>query len=98
VIAGPELFGRQVVRTTPYESDPSRWAVLDDGCAWQLAELPAGVLATLTRHFEVPTEDAKGPVRLSATVTVHRTAQRGLGTGRNAGGVPRLQGGASAAG
>ncbi|MFF3663442.1 hypothetical protein [Streptomyces olivochromogenes] len=74
VIAGPELFGRGVVRTTPYESDPSRWAVLGDGCTWHLAELPAGVLATLTRHFEVPAEGAKGPVRLSATVTVHRTA------------------------
>ncbi|MER5904859.1 hypothetical protein ABT150_32990 [Streptomyces mirabilis] len=74
VIAGPELFGPGVVRTTPYESDPSRWAVLGDGCTWHLAELPAGVLATLTRHFEVPAEGAKGPVRLSATVTVHRTA------------------------
>ncbi|MFD9281734.1 ABC transporter substrate-binding protein [Streptomyces mirabilis] len=42
VIAGPELFGPGVVRTTPYESDPSRWAVLGDGCTWHLAELPAG--------------------------------------------------------
>jgi hypothetical protein len=74
VIAGPELFGQKVVRTTPYESDPSRWAVLGDGCAWQLKELPAGVLATLTRHFEVPAGGGKGPVRLSATITVHRTA------------------------
>ncbi|MGW3288601.1 hypothetical protein ACWDR3_28575 [Streptomyces sp. NPDC001002] len=74
MIAGPELFGRQAVRATPYESDPSRWAVLGDGCAWRLADLPAGVLATLTRHFEVPADGAKGPVRLSATVTVHRTA------------------------
>lgn len=73
VIAGPELFGPGVERATPYESDPSRWAVLGDGCAWQLEELPADVLATLTRHFEVPAGDGKGPVRLSATVTVHRT-------------------------
>ncbi|MGW4911697.1 hypothetical protein [Streptomyces sp. NPDC004270] len=74
VIAGPELFGRQVVRTTPYESDPSRWALLDDGCDWQSEKLPAGVLATLTRHFEVPAGGGKGLVRLSATITVHRTA------------------------
>ena len=73
VIAGPELFGSAVVRTTPYESDPSRWTLLGDGCAWQLEELPADVLATLTRHFEVPAGDGKGAVRLSATVTVHRT-------------------------
>ncbi|MER5789798.1 hypothetical protein [Streptomyces sp. NPDC001980] len=73
VIAGPELFGQSVVRTTPYESDPSRWALLGDGCAWQLEKLPAGVLATLTRHFEVPAGGGKGLVRLSATITVHRT-------------------------
>ncbi|MER7184292.1 hypothetical protein ABT404_33325 [Streptomyces hyaluromycini] len=73
VIAGPELFGQGVVRTTPYESDPTRWALLGDGCAWQLENLPAGVLATLTRHFEVPAGGGKGPVRLAATITVHRT-------------------------
>ncbi|MGW0762607.1 hypothetical protein ACWD1Y_40110 [Streptomyces sp. NPDC002814] len=74
VIAGPELFGPGVVRATPYESDPGRWAVLGDSCAWQLREPPADVLATLTRYFEVPAGDGKGSVRLSATVTVHRTA------------------------
>ena len=74
VISGPELFGTGVVRATPYESDPARWAVLGDDCLWRLRPLPVDALATLTRHFEVPASGAKGAVRLSATVTVHRTA------------------------
>lgn len=74
VISGPELFGTGVVRATPYESDPARWAVLGDDCLWRLRPLPDDALATLTRHFEVPASGAKGAVRLSATVTVHRTA------------------------
>ncbi|CAL9677191.1 hypothetical protein SUDANB105_08041 [Streptomyces sp. enrichment culture] len=74
VIAGPELFGRGVVRATPYEGDPSRWAVLGQDCGWRLEPLPNDVLATLTRYFEVPAEGGKGSVRLSATVSVHRTA------------------------
>lgn len=74
VISGPELFGAGVVRATPYESDPARWAVLGDDCLWRLQPLTGDTLATLTRHFEVPAAGAKGAVRLSATVTVHRTA------------------------
>ena len=74
VISGPELFGTGVVRATPYESDPARWAVLGDDCLWRLRPLPEDALASLTRHFEVPASGAKGAVRLSATVTVHRTA------------------------
>ncbi|MFD5572199.1 hypothetical protein [Streptomyces cadmiisoli] len=74
VIADPELFGPDVVPASPYESDPSRWAVLGENCAWQLRKLPKDVLATLTRHFDVPTGGGKGSMRLSATVTVHRTA------------------------
>ncbi|WP_328833326.1 hypothetical protein OHT77_40415 [Streptomyces sp. NBC_00252] len=74
VISGPELFGTGVVRATPYESDPAQWAVLGDDCLWRLRPLPADALATLTRHFEVPASDVLGAVRLSATVTVHRTA------------------------
>ncbi|MFD4555628.1 hypothetical protein ACFWP5_15110 [Streptomyces sp. NPDC058469] len=74
VISGPELFGTGVVRATPYESDPGQWAVLGDDCLWRLRPLPEDALATLTRHFEVPASGAKGAVRLSATVTVHRTA------------------------
>ncbi|WP_329264283.1 hypothetical protein OG223_50340 [Streptomyces sp. NBC_01478] len=74
VISGPELFGTGVARATPYESDPGQWAVLGDDCLWRLEPLPGDALATLTRHFQVPAAGAKGAVRLSATVTVHRTA------------------------
>ncbi|MFJ9629518.1 hypothetical protein ACIRU8_17605 [Streptomyces sp. NPDC101175] len=74
VISGPELFGTGVERATPYESDPGQWAVLGDDCLWRLEPLPGDALATLTRHFEVPAGGGKGAVRLSATVTVHRTA------------------------
>lgn len=73
VIPGPELFGPGVVRATPYEGDPGRWAVLGEDCAWQQQELPKNVLASLTRHFALPAADGKGAMRLSATVTVHRT-------------------------
>ncbi|GHJ35573.1 hypothetical protein [Streptomyces sp. TS71-3] len=73
VIAEPELFGGGVDRAAPYESDPTMWAVLRDQCARQREKLPADVLATLTRHFEVPASGGKGSMRLTATVTVHRT-------------------------
>lgn len=74
-IADPELVGSGAVRAAPYESDPRTWAVLGSDCAWQRQGLPKDVLATLTRHFEVPAADgAVQAVRLSTTVTVHRTA------------------------
>ncbi|MEV2235306.1 hypothetical protein AB0H69_43000 [Streptomyces phaeochromogenes] len=74
VIADPGLVGSGAARGTPYESDPNTWAVLGEDCAWQREGLPKDVLATLTRHFEVPASAAEAPVRLSATVTVHQTA------------------------
>ncbi|MEU3251882.1 hypothetical protein [Streptomyces sp. NPDC006997] len=74
VLGGPEMFGSKAVRGTPYESDPSRWAVLGEDCVWQREELPDDVLATLTRHYAVPAAGRKGEARMSATVTVHRTA------------------------
>lgn len=74
VIADPELIGAGAVRAAPYESDPRRWSVLGEDCVWRRQALPDDVLATLTRHFEVPSNSGKAPVRLSATVTVHRTA------------------------
>ncbi|MFI1488769.1 hypothetical protein [Streptomyces sp. NPDC020747] len=74
VIADPELAGSGAAPGTPYESDPNTWAVLGEDCAWQRQGLPKDVLATLTRHFEVPGSGAGGSVRLSVTVTVHRTA------------------------
>jgi hypothetical protein len=75
VIAGPDSFGPGVVKRSPYESDPATWPVLDEDCVWQQQKPAHSVLATLTRSFEVPAEAGKGPVRLGAVVTVHRTRE-----------------------
>ncbi|WP_405504913.1 hypothetical protein [Streptomyces anulatus] len=75
VIAGPDSFGPGVVKRSPYESDPATWPVLGEDCVWQQRKPAPSVLATLTRSFEVPAERGKGPVRLGAVVTVHRTRE-----------------------
>ncbi|MET8567490.1 hypothetical protein [Streptomyces sp. NPDC004783] len=76
VIAQPSAFGPDTVRRSPYESDPRRWAVLGDDCVWEQRALPKDVLASLTRHFEIPASGGRGPLTLSAVVTVHRTAEQ----------------------
>jgi hypothetical protein len=76
VIPDAAAFGPGAVRRTPYESDPGRWAVLGDDCVWQQRALPKDVLATLTRSYEIPASGARGPLRLSAVVTVHRTPEQ----------------------
>lgn len=73
VIADPESFGPEVVARTPYESGQGTWPVLDADCVWQQRKPDHGILATLTRSFEVPAGRGKGPLRLAAIVTVHRT-------------------------
>ncbi|MFJ6013775.1 hypothetical protein [Streptomyces sp. NPDC092952] len=72
VIAGPEDFGPGTVARTPYESGPDTWPVLDTSCVWQQRPLGRGILATLTRSFELPATKDKGPLRLAAIMTVHR--------------------------
>ncbi|MGW6722454.1 hypothetical protein [Streptomyces sp. NPDC054995] len=72
VIADPDSFGPGVVKRSPYESDPDTWPVLGKDCVWQQQKPAHSVLATLSRSFEVPAEAGKGPLRLAATVTVHR--------------------------
>ncbi|MFF8612927.1 hypothetical protein [Streptomyces sp. NPDC015350] len=73
VIADPDDFGPGIVARTPYESGPDTWPVLDADCVWQQGDPGRGILATLTRSFEVPAAKDKGPLRLAAIVTVHRT-------------------------
>ncbi|MFI8388996.1 hypothetical protein [Streptomyces sp. NPDC085540] len=68
-------LGPEVVRSTPYESGPGRWPVLDESCVWQTEGLPDDVLATSTRHFHIPAGDGRGRVRINATVTVHRNRE-----------------------
>ncbi|MFB8381388.1 hypothetical protein [Streptomyces rubiginosohelvolus] len=75
VIADPDSFGPGVVKRSPYESGPDTWPVLGEDCVWQQRKPGHSVLATLTRSFEVPAAAGKGPVRLGAVVTVHRTRQ-----------------------
>ncbi|WP_307523999.1 hypothetical protein [Streptomyces umbrinus] len=75
VAATPARWGPGFVRRSPYESDPALRPVLDRDCVWQLKPLPATVLATLTRYSELPAEDGKGPIRVAAVVTVHRTVK-----------------------
>ncbi|GAA1696033.1 hypothetical protein GCM10009680_40160 [Streptomyces yatensis] len=76
VIAAPSDFGPGAVPRTPYESDPRRWPVLGDDCVWHQRALPKDVLATSTRSYEIPASGAKGPLRLSAVVTVHHDAEQ----------------------
>ena len=74
IAAVPVDLGPGFVKRNPYESDPGFWPVLSANCVWQREPLPATVLASLTRYSEVPAEDGKGPIRIAAVVTVHRTA------------------------
>ncbi len=76
VLPDPSAFDPGAVRRTPYESDPRRWPVLGDDCVWHQQALPKDVLATLTRSYEIPASAARGPLRLSAVVTVHRSAEQ----------------------
>ncbi|WP_329257861.1 hypothetical protein OG223_36145 [Streptomyces sp. NBC_01478] len=73
VAAVPVNWGPGFVKRTPYESAPGFWPVLDADCVWQREPQPATVLATLTRYSELPAESGKGPIRVAAVVTVHRT-------------------------
>ncbi|WP_329389203.1 hypothetical protein OG625_35535 [Streptomyces sp. NBC_01351] len=73
IAIGQEAFGPEVGRSTPFESDPARWPVLDADCVWQTEKLPQDVLATSTRYFQIPAKDGHGRVQINATVTVHRS-------------------------
>ncbi|MFD5652004.1 hypothetical protein [Streptomyces sp. NPDC127039] len=75
VLVGPETFGPDVTPDTPYERPSKDWPVLGEDCVWQRENVPDDVLATRTRYFELPASGGKGPVQLTATVTVHRTAE-----------------------
>ncbi|MDV9169294.1 hypothetical protein R6V09_03955 [Streptomyces sp. W16] len=73
VAAAPVNWGPGFVRRTPYETAPGSWPELDANCVWERRSLPSTVLATLTRYSELPAEGGKGPIRVAAVVTVHRT-------------------------
>nr|WSY51810.1 hypothetical protein OG999_17870 [Streptomyces sp. NBC_00886] len=68
----PDYFGTGYRKRDPFESDPAEWAVLGEDCLWRREALPDTVLASLTRAYELPAQDGKGPVYVSLTVTVHQ--------------------------
>ncbi|WP_199548496.1 hypothetical protein [Streptomyces sp. N35] len=72
VAASPDQYGPGYTKSSPYESDPAQWAVLDATCVWQRERLPKNVLASITTYGELPAADGRGPVRVSSVVTVHR--------------------------
>ncbi|MFC8977096.1 hypothetical protein ACFU3J_00880 [Streptomyces sp. NPDC057411] len=73
IVAGPESWGPDFVKRSPYLSAPGSWPVLDADCTWEAGTLPRSVLASVTAHSEIPAAGGKGPLRVAATVTVHRT-------------------------
>ncbi|MFD0370566.1 hypothetical protein [Streptomyces sp. NPDC059071] len=73
VVAGPDSWGPDYVKRTPYLSAPGSWPVLDKDCTWEGGDLPRSVLASVTAYSEIPAAGGKGPLRVAATVTVHRT-------------------------
>ncbi|MER5931879.1 hypothetical protein [Streptomyces sp. NPDC002054] len=75
IALGQGALGPDVVRSTPFESDPDRWPVLDRDCVWQTAGLPADVLATRTQYFHIPAKGNRGRVRINTTVTIHHNRE-----------------------
>ncbi|MEV5968606.1 hypothetical protein [Streptomyces sp. NPDC051921] len=73
IVAGPDAWGPDYVKRTPYLSDPGSWPVLDADCEWEAGTRPRSVLASVTAYSEIPAVGGKGPLRVAATVTVHRT-------------------------
>ncbi|MFF9341580.1 MULTISPECIES: hypothetical protein [unclassified Streptomyces] len=70
---GPGAWGPGYVERKPYLSPEGYWPVLSEDCGWETGTLPATVLHSVTAYMELPAEGDKGTVRVSATVTVHRT-------------------------
>ncbi|MEV6957441.1 hypothetical protein [Streptomyces sp. NPDC051183] len=75
IIADQDVFGPDVTRRVPFESDSRLWPVLGQDCAWQTSGLPADVLATSTRHFQIAPKEGQGRLKLDVTVTVHRNRE-----------------------
>ncbi|MFH8838780.1 hypothetical protein [Streptomyces sp. NPDC017868] len=74
VVAGPDAWGPEYVKRSPYLSDPEYWPVLDETCSWETGSRPPTVLYSVTAYSEIPAAGGKGNLRVASTVTVHRTA------------------------
>ncbi|GGT31652.1 hypothetical protein [Streptomyces purpureus] len=73
VVAGPDSWGPDYVARRPHHSAPGYWPVLSAQCTWETGTRPATVLHSVTAYSEIPAAAGKGPLQVSATVTVHRT-------------------------
>ncbi|MFD3530129.1 hypothetical protein [Streptomyces sp. NPDC058664] len=73
VVAGPDAWGPDYVKRTPYLSDPDYWPVLGANCSWETGPRPSTVLYSVTAYSEIPARGTLGALRVAATVTVHRT-------------------------
>ncbi|MER5964463.1 hypothetical protein [Streptomyces sp. NPDC002057] len=73
VVAGPDAWGPDYVKRTPYLSDPEYWPVLGANCSWETGSRPSTVLYSVTAYSEIPADGALGVLRVASTVTVHRT-------------------------
>ncbi|MGW1514222.1 hypothetical protein [Streptomyces sp. NPDC002394] len=73
IVAGPDDWGPDYVKRTPFLSETGYWPVLDENCEWEAGTLPRSILYSVTAYSEIPAAGGKGPLRVAATVTVHRT-------------------------
>ncbi|MEV4946219.1 hypothetical protein [Streptomyces sp. NPDC053755] len=73
VVAGPDSWGPDFVERTPYLSTDDHWPVLGRGCVWEAGVRPSTVLYSVTASSEIPAGSGRGQLRVSSTVTVHRT-------------------------
>lgn len=75
VVAEPADWGAGFVKSSPYESGPDRQSELSKDCVWEQKPLPPSQLAGYALRSELPGEEGKEPLRVSAVVTVHRSAR-----------------------
>ncbi|MFF3317337.1 hypothetical protein ACFYV5_17785 [Streptomyces sp. NPDC003035] len=73
IVAGPDSWGSDYVKRTPHLSPDGYWPVLGKQCTWGTGTRPTSVLHSVTAYSEIPAGPGKGVLRVSATVTVHRT-------------------------
>ncbi|GAA2786504.1 hypothetical protein [Streptomyces showdoensis] len=73
MVAGPDDWGPEYAERAPNFSEPGYWPVLDANCEWEAGTTPRTVLYSVTAYSEIPATGGKAPLRVAATVTVHRT-------------------------
>ncbi|UED87769.1 hypothetical protein [Streptomyces profundus] len=67
----PDIWWPGLAPDDPHEV-AGTWTVLGDDCDWSRAELPDGVLDSLTRRYQLPATDDLGQALATVTVSAHR--------------------------